>query len=75
MPHIEIKGMEYHFVVCERSTEFERKTTTDFNEIIFWIFEGMTSSIACKLELKKQNRKRRFQNSSISGSERPHFKN
>ena len=55
LPHIEITETEYHFVVCERKTEYERKKTADLNEILFWIFDSMTFSIACRLEL--QNRK------------------
>lgn len=34
-PHIEITGKEYHFVVCERGTEFSRQRTFDKRRFYF----------------------------------------
>lgn len=50
-PHIEITGKEYHFVICERGTEFSRQRTFDKKEILFWIFDAITFSMASQLEL------------------------
>ncbi|MEL6863764.1 MAG: Imm63 family immunity protein [Bacteroidota bacterium] len=50
-PHIETQGNEYHYVIVERGQELERKKTTDLNQIIFWIFESVTFSMALKIEL------------------------
>ena len=38
LPHIEINGLEYHFVVCERGSEHSRKTTIDKNRIVILDF-------------------------------------
>ncbi|NQZ75171.1 MAG: hypothetical protein HRT61_03525 [Ekhidna sp.] len=53
-PHIEITGKEYHFVVCEQGTEFSRQRTFEKKDILFWIFDSITFSMASKLELAKR---------------------
>jgi len=53
-PHIEIDGL-YHYVVVERGHELERRTTSDLDELLYWIFDGVTFSLASKYEV--QNRK------------------
>jgi hypothetical protein len=53
-PHIEITGREYHFVACERGTELSRQRTFDKKEILFWIFDAVTFSMANELELKNR---------------------
>lgn len=62
-PHIEITGKEYHFVVCERGTEFTRQRTFDKKEVLFWVFDAVTFSMASKLELanRKENEDSRIQ--------------
>jgi hypothetical protein len=44
-PHIEV-GSRYHFVV------FERRTTDDLDELLYWIFDGVTFSMASNFEVK-----------------------
>ena len=39
-PHIEIVGDEYHFVVTERGSEFERLKTQSVDDILYWLVEG-----------------------------------
>jgi hypothetical protein len=52
-PNIEVDASgNYHFVVSERGTEYERKTTTNLNELLFWMFKGVTFSMACNYELR-----------------------
>lgn len=41
----------YHYVVCERGTEFERRSTLERDEILYWIFEGVTFDLASRYEL------------------------
>jgi hypothetical protein len=53
-PHIEIDG-RYHFVVVERGLELQRRTTTDLDEILYWIFDDVTSSLASKYEVRNRN--------------------
>lgn len=63
LPHIEINGLEYHLVVCERGSEYSRKTTIDKTELLFWVFDGITFSMACTKELdnRRQNEDFRIQ--------------
>jgi hypothetical protein len=49
-PHIEV-GERYAFVVCERGTEFERRTTLDLDELLYWSFQSTTFSMAVDWEL------------------------
>jgi len=60
LPHIEIDGDIYHFVVCERGSELKRKTTSDLKELVFWIFDSVTFSMACDLELKNRRKDEDF---------------
>jgi hypothetical protein len=52
-PHIEIDG-RYHFVVVERGLELLRRTTMDLDEILYWIFDDVTSSLASKYEVRNR---------------------
>lgn len=51
-PHLEAdyRG-QLHFVVVERGTELERRTTANLDELLYWIFQGVTFSLACDYEL------------------------
>ena len=51
-PHIEINSAGYHFVVIERGKELERRTTHDLDELLYWIFESVTSGLAVSYELQ-----------------------
>ena len=54
LAHIERTGQEYHYVVCERGSEFSRKTTDNVKELLFWIFDSITFSMACQRELNNR---------------------
>ncbi len=41
-------------MIEERDTEVERKTTSDLNELMFWIFKHITFNMACSYELKNR---------------------
>jgi hypothetical protein len=41
----------FAFVVNERGIEFERRVTDDLNELLYWIFDAITSSMATDFEL------------------------
>ncbi|MEX0718255.1 MAG: Imm63 family immunity protein [Planctomycetaceae bacterium] len=49
--YIEVTGAGYHYVSWERGHEFDRRTTRDVDELAYWIFETITSSMAWKFEL------------------------
>jgi len=53
-PHIELDTRGFHFVVVERGAELERRTTQDPHELLYWVFEGVTFSMACKYELENR---------------------
>ena len=50
-PHIEREGNSYCYVVRERGVEFERRRTTYLDEILYWIFADVTSSMATRWQL------------------------
>lgn len=52
--HVEVTGKEYHFVVSERGTEMSRQSTFDKKEVLFWIFDAITFSMASQIELKNR---------------------
>ena len=51
-PHIEADDRGYHYVVCERGTEFERATSEDAEEIAFLACRDMAFEMACERELE-----------------------
>lgn len=53
-PHVEIVGNEYHFVVTERGSEFERQKTKDVDDILYWFVEGDVGDLARTWELKNR---------------------
>lgn len=53
-PHIEVDATLYHYVVVERGQEFERKSTKEFNELLFWIFSDATHNLAFEYELNNR---------------------
>jgi hypothetical protein len=56
-PHIEIDSSgRFHFVVVERGQELDRRTTTTLDDLLFWVFDTMTFSMACAFELKNRNK-------------------
>lgn len=46
-PHIETDTRGYHYVVVERGEELRRDTTTDLDELLYQVFEGVTFTLAC----------------------------
>ncbi|MFD2937546.1 Imm63 family immunity protein [Spirosoma flavum] len=61
LPHIEIDHSQtFHFVVVERGRELERQTTTIPDELLYWIFDTITFSMACAFELKNRNHTQDF---------------
>jgi hypothetical protein len=55
LPLIEIdKHGKLHYVLIERGEEFERRTTENLDELLFWIFSSITASMAFKYELENR---------------------
>lgn len=51
-PHIEVDAAGYHFVVVERGKEWERRSSHLLPDLLYWIFEAITFSMASDFELK-----------------------
>ena len=56
-PHIEVDARGLHFVVVERGQELDRKTTSDPNQLAYWVFQSVTFSMASDFELKNRIKK------------------
>ena len=50
-PHIEVDSKGYHFVIAERGQELERHTTSDIDELLYYIFRWITFEVAAEYEL------------------------
>ena len=50
--HVEVTTDSYQYVVTERGTEFERRRTTDADELLFWLMCDVTFSLASEYELR-----------------------
>ena len=50
-PHIEANGADYYFIVTERGVELERQTTTEPEDILYWLVSDLTWSMASDYEL------------------------
>lgn len=53
-PHVEVDKERYHYVIVERGQEVERKSTADFENLLYWIFSGATHSLAFAYELRNR---------------------
>jgi hypothetical protein len=52
---IEIDECGYHYILTERGNEIRRRSTKNIEELLYWIFEEITFSMASDYEL--DNRK------------------
>jgi hypothetical protein len=59
-PHIEVKDNLLYYVVIERGKELKRNSTTEINELLYWIFDSATFSMAGKYELAHREEARDF---------------
>ena len=52
-PHVEVtRDGVMHWVVCERGSEFERRTTLARDELLYWTFDAVTAEMASKWEVE-----------------------
>lgn len=59
-PHIEVAGPHMSWVVVERGTEWERRTTEDLDELLYWIFESVTHEMASRYAVQHRDTGRDF---------------
>ena len=46
IPQVEVDDAGYHVVVHSNSHEVLRDSTTDFDELLYWVFAGVTHQLA-----------------------------
>ena len=56
-------------MVVERGQELERQTTTVLDDLLFWIFDTITFSMACTFELANRNQAQDFRRILFSQQE------
>lgn len=56
MPYVGIDGKGYHIKCFERGIQIEDNVTENLDELFYWIFSSVTSSIAAEYELKNRIR-------------------
>lgn len=59
-PHVEFQSGLFHFVVTERGSEFERRTTASHEEAMYWFVRELTSRKASNFELKNRVKNQDF---------------
>jgi len=53
-PHVEKIEDAFHWIVTERGSEFQRKTTTSRHEIEYWLISGVVSALSIRYEVKNR---------------------
>lgn len=51
-PYIEVKNGKYYYIISEREEEYERRATRDYQELLYWNAEYISSCIASDYEMK-----------------------
>jgi len=52
-PYVEVSDA-YYFIVEERGIELNRQKTVEVDELLFWIFDGVTLSMSSDFELRNR---------------------
>jgi Immunity protein 63 len=50
-PFVEVDASQYHYVVEERGQEISRQSSSDINDLLYWIFADVTHSMGFAYEL------------------------
>lgn len=59
-PHVEVSGDRLSYVVTERGSELERRTTTSQDDLLYWLASDMVFSLAGHYELNHREPGRDF---------------
>lgn len=59
-PHVELEGKSYCYVITERGQEFERRRTTDPDEVLYWLVSDVTRAMASDHELRNRAKRDDF---------------
>jgi hypothetical protein len=49
-PHIEVRETTYHYIAIERGKEISHSSTSDIDELLYWIFRDITSQMGYSYE-------------------------
>src|SRR5688500_16141149 len=52
--HVEFDGTKFNYVVTERGSEFERRSTTDREELLYWLISDAVFDAACVFEVRNR---------------------
>lgn len=53
--HIETDGDGYHYIVCERGSELERRTTTDLEALLYWLCSDVAFGMGVAYEFAQRD--------------------
>jgi Immunity protein 63 len=53
-PHVEVDASGYHWIVTERGAVFEKRTTLDIDELLYWIMRPITARMASSWEVSRR---------------------
>jgi hypothetical protein len=56
--HLEVMGDEYHYISTERGKTLDVRTTRDPEDVLFWLTENLTRSMASEYELNHRVERR-----------------
>ena len=59
-PNIEVGNSIYYYRALDRDSETISRQTTDLNLLLYWVFSGVTFSMACAYELANRNSSQDF---------------
>lgn len=59
-PHVDVTSTGYHYIITERGVELERKSSTNLDDLLYWIFRDVTSSMAIKYEMENRRENQDF---------------
>ncbi|UEG17596.1 Imm63 family immunity protein [Pantoea ananatis] len=62
MPYLEISGEAYHFVACERGIELIRKSTLDYEDVLYWFTDDGVRALASEYAASNESSHEEFRN-------------
>ncbi|WP_205955922.1 Imm63 family immunity protein [Pantoea stewartii] len=59
-PYLEIGGEVYHFVASERGIELNRKSTLDYEDVLYWFTDDGVRALASEYAASNKNSNEEF---------------
>lgn len=54
-PYIQVNGNTYFYIIEERGYVFEKRETSDFDTLLYWLMSDIVFSLASEYELNHRN--------------------